>query len=106
MSDMLIKQLKGRYNNCKLSCNTYMDELIVMNSIADIQALVKQRMATEVATSILNSQHYVTWKVSPPSPDYIGTRYQIETYLFGIDTLDRLIKDAFDAGVESTKSKE
>ena len=82
-----------------------MDDLIVKNSIADIQTLVKQRMVTEVANNILNSQHHVTWKVGAPDPQYIGTQYQIETYLFGVDALDRLIKDAFNAGVESTKAK-
>lgn len=106
MSDMLVKQLKGRYNNCKLSCRTYMDDLIVRSSIADIKELVKQRMANEVALNILNSPDQVLWKIGPPDPQYIGTLYQVQTYLFGEEKLNQLIKDAFQAGVESTKAQD
>lgn len=101
MSDMLIKQLKGRYHECKLSCQTYVDPRLIGNSIADVDKLVKRQMVEQIATAIINKPDYVTWKVGPPEHDFIGNRYQIHTYLLDEYTMNKLIQDAFAAGVES-----
>lgn len=105
MSDMLLRQLRGRYVENRLTCNTNMDLSFITNvSQHDLEQMLRVKMATQVATEILNSKRSL-WKVSPPSSDFYGKTYQIQTYTFHPEEFEKLIKDAFDAGVESMKAE-
>lgn len=103
MSDMLIKQLRGRYKDNVLTCRTSMDLSFITNiSEREVEQMLKVKMVSQMATEMLDSKK-VMWKVAPPASDCYGKTYLIQTYIFHPEQFEQLIQDAFNAGVESAK---
>jgi hypothetical protein len=103
---MLVKQMLGRYSKNRLMCQTNMDLTLILNSKSDdIEKVLKQQMATQLATSIINGSH-TTWRVKPPTPEQYGKSYEMQSFVFHPDDFQKLIKDVFDAGVEAAKAEE
>lgn len=105
MSDLLVRQLQGRYVENRLTCRTSMDLSFITNiSEREVEQMLKVKMASQMANDILDGKK-VMWKVSPPTGDYYGKMYQLQTYVFHPEQFEQLIKDAFNAGVESAKAE-
>jgi hypothetical protein len=104
--DMLIKQLVGRYSANKLGVKTiitHYDEMAINEY--DLRKLTEQKLAEHVAQRILEDGDLRDITVGPPSPEYIGKEFRIETYCFSRLGLMSLITNAFNAGMEATKDK-
>lgn len=100
--DMLIKQLLGRVGDCKLTCETYVDEsLIVSTNVENANQIIKRRMVEQVALRILQDTRMTTWSSNPPSPEWYGQHYRVQTYVLSQEAISDLIMNAFAAGVES-----
>ena len=97
--DMLVSALIGKYLKQRLTSQTIVsDEMVLQVKLDDVNVIIKNQLATDMATAIIESKDQVEWVIGEQSPEYLGKKWRLRTYLFSEKELTKLIRDAFEMG--------
>lgn len=104
--DKLVMQMLGKFNESKLSVQTVINPMIVLESkVENFDGIIRRNMVEAIADKIFSSYKHLTFQ-SFKDPSYVGDVYSYSTYVFSKNELVNLIDHVFKAGMEAARDRD